>query len=72
MLVLIVAALAALFFSPASTAKPVKFGTMTISYAPDSALVINEGETQIFRYNLMCSDNVFALSSCIFIQNKRQ
>jgi len=49
MLVLIVAALAALFISPASTAKPVKFGTMTISYAPDSALVINEGETQIFR-----------------------
>ena len=48
MFLLTVAALAALLLSPASSKRP-KMGTMSISYAPDSALVINEAETQMFR-----------------------
>ncbi|KAL5271784.1 hypothetical protein ACHWQZ_G000097 [Mnemiopsis leidyi] len=49
MFVLTVIAFTALLLSPASTAKPKEFKTMTVSYAPDKALVINEGDSQMFR-----------------------
>ena len=46
---ILMAVLKMLLLSPASTTKPVKFGTMKLSFTPGSALVINEGESQIFR-----------------------
>jgi len=49
MILLTITALSALLLAPASAAGPVTRKTMTISYAPDSALVINEGDTQMFR-----------------------
>ena len=48
---ILIAVLKMLLLSPASTTKPVKFGTMKLSFTPGSALVINEGESQIFRYS---------------------
>ena len=48
MFALKIVALTALLLSPTYAGQPKK-GTMAISYAPDSALVINEAETQLFR-----------------------
>jgi hypothetical protein len=41
--------LTGLFVSPGSFARPAKFGTTNIIFYPDSSLVINAGDFQIYR-----------------------
>lgn len=72
MLLLTIAAISAVLLSPAYAKKPVDFQTMQINYAPDHALDIKEGETQIFRAPLCKGDllNGWSFKAKVYMMNE--
>jgi len=69
MILLTIATLTVLLH-PCLTTTPTKYGTMTLSYIPDSALTIKGGDTQIFRAPLCNDVNNWSFKAKVYVLNE--